>query len=405
MKIHLFQEIKTDLAQESRKLFLRRSTNTDLATTNESATKAKSPVHAPETKKRSADAAEAATEAKKSKVDGDAWGVRPKRATQQLRDDMPLKEILENTANPIGRDVIGYTVNPSFKLKRIKTGDDKVYCIGQMISNELIKSKGHKWALKHCELDGKWEFVAFKDCNNLNSQMEDALKGNTRNQAFVGYGKLAEFALQNGLLETEIKDPQEIKDMMKKLGMAVPAVMNKNDTEGAVASFMQPYAEKGQLKLIHTAKNKSPRPTLGDTSKVSAAVPKSVVSTSVPKQHGMLGGISRHHADMTVMKNFNELHQMDERIRIHMKSITTKFSPNSDKFTKSVAFYSGLRSWLATSSGDQEFIATFDADEIQVIMDEFEHVMKKLAVAKDTGDAVGVTLHHNLIEFLIKRFR
>lgn len=186
--------IKSDLSQRSLKLVKSRSLHPD---ENQSATKAKKrngkvSQESPG-KKRSInlECSQSSNKTKKAKVQvqlDDGWGVRPRRATQQVRDDMPFKECIENTPNYIGKNVIRYDINAEFRLKSITTDADKAYCIGQIIAVELVKSKGHRWAVKQCperDDDRKWDFVCIQGL-----QQCQQVYGGSRRRCSRGEGKV-----------------------------------------------------------------------------------------------------------------------------------------------------------------------------------------------------------------------
>lgn len=355
------------------------------------------------TKKRSYDME--ASQVKKCRVESESWAVRPRRASQQLRDDMPLKETLENSPNPIGKDVLSYTVNPSFKHKLIQTEDDKAYCIGQMISNELVKAKGHTWAVKHCEVNGKWEFVTFRDCNNLNSRMEDALNDETKDRAFVGYSKLAEFVLQNGMLETLIKNPEEIREMMKKLRMNFPTARNMSCIERVAASFNQPDREVAkQHASTNDINNEAPKPIISYAKKESTAVNfDQSISGNVSVEQSEKKPNTQSTLGVTI-KKLKELQHMDGQIRERMANAKSATNSDSEKCESVVAFYTGLRNWLARRCGEQSFIESFNSKEIQSTLKQFEDLLENLAAAEANDDTIGVTLNKNLIQYMIIKF-
>lgn len=387
------KEIRVDLNTESRRMFNKRKADARASQTNSREVKKPKSDETPKTKHGSdLKCKDSPATAKVFKLD-EGWSVRPRRATQQLRDDLPFKEILESTPNPIGKDVAGFAINQSFKLKGLTTEDDKLDCVGQLIAKELLENtKDRRWAVKHCEVHGKWEFVTFEDCNNVNSQMEAALAGMTEGHAFVGYKKLAEYVLQNGLLEKLIKDSSKVKEMMKKLRITKPTA-SIVVTGRAVASVSKPSMKEMQdfsddsVDRIHAC-NIS-KEVVDDSAADSVA---SKVSSKV----SFLGTVSTGHTimGMTILR-LQQLQKMDDYISKQVSSATRESN------FESVSFYSSLRSWLASKSADPSFIENFDESEIKDTINEFENVAKKLAIAKERNDAIGISLNKNMIAYLI----
>lgn len=330
----------------------------------------------------------------------EGWAVRPRRATKLLRDDMPFKEKCEDTPNPIGRDVVEFVVNPTFKHKEVAE-DDKLNCIGQLLAKELV-SKGHRWAVKLCEVKGNWELVTFKDCNNLNSQMEAALAGvaETEGRAFVGYKKLAEYVMQNGLLENLIKDSSEVKRMIKKLHITKPPAASKvrklerttDEVSPFLASPMQHIAKPAASRV---GKEEGAAGISNDSLDRDGREVTNTAADSVDSKVSVVGTVSTS-KDVFMLK-FEQLQKIDDQISERINSATR------DSDSESTYFYSAIKSWLANKSADISSIENFDEDEIEGIINQFEMTVKKLVTAKECNDAIAVVMYKNWIACLTNK--
>ena len=327
---------------------------------------------------------------KKDRLDN-GWGSRPKRATQQLRDDMMYKEIMRSTLNPIGRDIVEYTINGNFDSSSLIVEEDKFYCIGQMIAKELICLKGHRWAVMYCEVKGKSEFVTFKDCHNSNAQMAEALNNTSatpNGRAFIGYGELAQFMLQNGLLETSIKNTAEIKEMLKTFD-----IPGKSTNEETVFERTSSATEQRQ-QTLHQSTNIDGANLSGDQSE-----PTTRNSTLFAKQK--TGEEGRTSLSVILFKA-KQVKQLRCQIGERLKNIEEGKLYGSDdwKKTHATSFYSNLMKHLVKQLNDK----SLDVTEFREFTNEFEKAMEELTAEESNlqSNIVNIEYAQSMIRFMIE---
>ena len=316
---------------------------------------------------------------------------RPKRATQQIRDDMFYTETLDSTPNAIGKDV-EYVENTSFKLKRI-TEEDKKYCIGQMLARALVELKGHRWAVKYCQVDsGEWKFVTFRDCFNSNAKMANAVEGCANDHVpakFTDYDKLCDFILNEGLLDTLFKDAGEVKDVMKKLGMR-QGNPRMSGVERVAVSFRNSSSENNQSLAIMPM-NQGSRELSSES-----GTPTTKASNRSANRVNYRGTI------MIAEQVIQVTHLINEKLCI----AETKLNNNRHqwKYKKTVAFYLGIRKRLAQQLKDQSNLEYFESKDIQDIIEQFETAMAALIDAERKGnDTNEIDINKSLVRFLVNR--
>ena len=313
---------------------------------------------------------------------------RPKRATQQIRDDMFYRETLDNTSNAIGKDV-GYAENASFKLKRI-AANDKKYCIGQMIAKELVELKGHRWAVKYCQVNaGEWKFVTFRDCSNSNAKMANAVEGRADDgpAKFTGYDKLCDFILKNGLLDTLIKDAGKVNEAIKKFDM-MKSNPRMSGVERVAASFRS--SETNQTLSIRPL-NECSREQAGESGS-----PFTKASNRSAK------GMNFRSTIMIA----EQVMQVNRLIKENLCTAEAKLNNNRHKwkYNKTVAFYLGIQKGLARQLKDQPNLEYFESKENQDIIELFETAMAELIdVEMNYNDISEVEVKKNLVKFLVNQ--
>lgn len=335
---------------------------------------------------------------KKARLDeSDGWGCRPKRATQQLRNTV-YKEKIENTPNPIGRDVLEYAKNGKFNPKTLTVEEDKKYCIGQIIAKELIGLKGHKWAVKYCEVEElqKSEFVTFKDCNNSNTQMREALRGTSDTseaRAFIGYSELAQFVLENGLIEILIKDTAEVKKMLKSLDIPWKSAKGMTGSNAAPSETAQRQPSPDQSTKPSSSGNAGT--DCANTS--SETMTRNSTSRFVEQMTGEEKKTSLGMASI----DFEQVKQLRCLIREKLNNIKEGNTYGSDswKITHATSFYSSLMAHLAKQLNDQSLNVT----DFHDFMNSFEEAMKELYEEENLGDSIGAEVTKSYIRYMIKK--
>ena len=309
---------------------------------------------------------------------------------------MMYKEKMESTPNSIGRDVVEYTNNEKFNLKSLAVEEDKIYCIGQMIAKELIGLKGHRWAVKYCDVRGKSDFVTFKDCHNSNAQMAEALNNTSatsNGRAFVGYSELAQFMLQNGLLETSIKNTAEIKKMLKTFD-----IPEKNANDVTILDRASSATEQ-RHPTVHQSANTG---RLGDGRADKAYDQLEIAtrnSTSLFAQQ-KTDDERATNLRMTSIKTEQAM-QLCCFVKEKLKSLKEGNAYGSDnwKLIHANSFYSSMRDHLVKQLND----LSLDASEFQDIMNNFEKAMEELTAEEDLDDNIdNIELAKSMIRYMIK---
>ena len=343
-------------------------------------------------KKRPTEAAES-TPTKKEKLTSAAeqvngWGVRPKRGTQQLKDSnmhMPYHEKLKITQNPIGDDVDEYVENAKFKLRLVSTRDDKLACVGQRIAKEILSCPN--WDVKYCEVGREKDIIFFRDCDNINALMASAKEGASCGSAkFTGYSKFAVYVLQNGLLDTLVKNSTEVKEFIKQIGL----VWEQRGTgrDGTLAS-----SHGHQTSEERHVEERTDDPSMQQQS--TDRDQKSSVDTHVASDYKIYG------------TGFEQLMHINEVVNDKLDNSKTKFCEDNDVWKRetSIGFYSVLQQWLVKLSRDESGIEAFKGGNVQIHIDNFEKLMAKLLAAEERNDNMNVEIAKNMIGYLQKKMQ
>jgi hypothetical protein len=328
----------------------------------------------------------------------DYFGVRPKRGTQQLKDrNLPFKEKLPVTSNPIGNEVIAYENNLAFDPETVTTMKDKLVCAGQVFAKQLIGRP--EWIVQYCQVGADhWDFVAYRDCNRCNSKMLHAKEGEAK---FTGYKKLAEFVFRNSHYKTLMINSKDVKTFLKNTGLFEKRgeVKPKNVTTPASLSAQRaqepchnPFSVSARTHIL-PPRTANARVTAADGLQESTGDDKFTNSSNF-----------NSHSDFKALSTgFKQFRQVKKLVDEKLANVTTSFNSANHKWKHdaSIEFYSGLKKWLYQRTGTSSLIVCFNPDNILSFINEFESLMIDLVEAERKNDDMDVGINKNMIRALI----
>lgn len=334
-----------------------------------------------------------------SSVPCDYFGVRPKRGTQQLKDrNLPFKEKLPVTSNPIGNEVIAYEKNLTFDPDTVTTKKEKLVCAGQVFARHLIEKP--QWIVQYCQVSAEqWDFVAYKDCNRCNSKMLHAKEGDTK---FTGYEKLAKFLFQTGQDKTLIKNSKEIKTFLTTIGLLGKCVelMPPDVTAHASLSGKQSVQKSCQNPSSVLARTNILTQRTGHT--IATSTDRLQESTD-DKSFTNCSDFNSHSDFEALSTGFRRFRQVKKMVDEKLANVAKSFNSANHKWKHdaSIEFYSGLKQWLYQRIRAESPIECFNADNILSFISEFESLMIDLIKAEENNDDMDVGINQNLIRALI----